>query len=231
MGPSYPGCQSINLYLQGKKCLLILVSLLWARNSWFVTLCSADVYILKRPLWQKGARFLFEPHLVDWNVKPLDGAVVGMREGGSSLYADVNKNSHFQPVCALTDRSKTLRTAPLPDHARLLDWNNRFYYLQILGERTPTIPPLQVFNHWMFLWTLLGVARIISVSSSHFPGQLCHCPSPFISPHLHNINARLCTSRNKKKNGNQVIRFIIRRASRGVCSSPHASSHLQQLCA
>lgn len=28
------------------------------------------------------------------------------RGGGSSLCADVNKNSHFQPVCALSERSK-----------------------------------------------------------------------------------------------------------------------------
>lgn len=54
------------------------------------------------------ACFLFKAQMNDWNVNPspLDGAVVGMREGGTSLYADVNKNSHFQPVCALTDHSK-----------------------------------------------------------------------------------------------------------------------------
>lgn len=76
--------------------------------------------------------------MVDWNVNPspLDGAVVGTRErwgwvgwGGTRLYADVNKNSHFPTSLRIDRPFKTLRTAPRLDHARLLDWNNVFFCL------------------------------------------------------------------------------------------------------
>lgn len=66
----------------------------------------------------------------DWNVSlsPLDGAVVEKRKrgkgGGTSLCADVNKNSHFKPVCALTDHSK--------HYARRRGWTTLGYSTEML---------------------------------------------------------------------------------------------------
>lgn len=83
----------------------------------------------------------------DWNVNPspLDGAVVGMREGGTSLYADVNKNSHFQPVCALTDHSKHYAQ----HHGRTtLDYSTEIIFSPNLeGGHSADDLHLQVFHH------------------------------------------------------------------------------------
>lgn len=128
------------------------------------------------------ARFLFKSQVLDWNVNlsPLDGAVVGMREkrrkgggrkkekgggmrwgGGTSLYADVNKNSHFQPVCALTDHSKHYaqhrgRTT--------LDYSTEIiFFSPSHGERLKTMrtkTPLQVFLTIQCCLHIMGVARI-----------------------------------------------------------------------
>lgn len=78
----------------------------------------------------KYAHFI-KAQMFDWNVSlsPLDGAVVEKRRGvgGTSLCADVNKNSHFKPVCALTDHSK--------HYARQDGWTTLGYSTEIILHR------------------------------------------------------------------------------------------------
>lgn len=132
--------------------------------------------------------------MVDWNVNPspLDGAVVGTRErwgwGGTRLYADVNKNSHFPTSLRIDRPFKTLRTAPRLDHARLLDWNNVFFVCFFFGD-TPESgdnagqTPLQVFKTIecciFTCWVLRAYISVMSLFIS-FPESAvlqCHCPS------------------------------------------------------
>lgn len=78
----------------------------------------------------KYAHFI-KAQVFDWNVSlsPLDGAVVEKRKvgGGTRLCADVNKNSHFKPVCALTDHSK--------HYARQDGWTTLGYSTEIILHR------------------------------------------------------------------------------------------------
>lgn len=108
-------------------------------------------------------------HMFDGNVSvsPLDGAVVEKREGGSSLCADVNKNSHFKPVCALTDHSK--------HYARHRGWTTLGYSTEIILHRArrdadkADRAPLQVLFTLRVL-TFCGGSSHVGVMSR----QLCH---------------------------------------------------------
>lgn len=109
-------------------------------------------------------------HMFDWNVSlsPLDGAVVEKREGGgSSLCADVNKNSHFKPVCALTDHSK--------HYARHRGWTTLGYSTESILHRArrdadkADRAPLQVLFTFRVL-TFCGDYSHLGVMSR----QLCH---------------------------------------------------------
>lgn len=110
-----------------------------------------------------------------WNesLSPLDGAVVEKEGGGgTSLCADVNKNSHFKPVCALTDHSK--------HYARHRGWTTLGYSTEIILPRahggTQTKRPelhcrfysRSVFSH---LWLLRAYRCHVSsvVPSRHYP--------------------------------------------------------------
>lgn len=94
-----------------------------------------------------------------WNesLSPLDGAVVEKRGGGTSLCADVNKNSHFKPVCALTDHSK--------HYARHRGWTTLGYSTEIILHRVrgdadkAAGAPLQVLFPFRLL-TFVAVTRI-----------------------------------------------------------------------
>lgn len=137
--------------------------------------------------------------MVDWNVNPspLDGAVLGMREEGTSLCADVNKkNSHFQPVCALTDHSKHYaqhRGRTTLDHST-----------EIHFRRDPERGDSADEHHCRFLTieccvNIFGCCAHISVMSLHaIPKCQCHCPSCLLSclpVHRGERKGRLCTLR------------------------------------
>lgn len=91
------------------------------------------------------------------SLSPLDGAVVEKRGGGTSLCADVNKNSHFKPVCALTDHSK--------HYARHRGWTTLGYSTEIILHRArgdedkAAGAPLQVLFPFRLL-TFVAVTRI-----------------------------------------------------------------------
>lgn len=77
--------------------------------------------------------------------------------GGTSLCADVNKNSHFKPVCALTDHSK--------HYARHRGWTTLGYSTEIILHRArgdadkAAGAPLQVLFPFRLL-TFVAVTRI-----------------------------------------------------------------------
>lgn len=102
------------------------------------------------------------------------------RKGGAlALYADVNKNSHFQPVCALTDHSKHYAQHRGWTTLDYFDWSHFFFLLTPSpGERRQCgQTPLQVFDHWM-LSSHFGCCAHISVMSRHIipKSALCRCP-------------------------------------------------------
>lgn len=110
--------------------------------------------------------------MFDWNVSPspLDGAIVEKRGGGGSLFADVNKNSHFKPVCALSDHSK--------HYARhrgwtTLDWNHVFCWPWRNGGNTDRAPmQVYVFHHSMFSshsWLFRSLSCVVSCAITPLP--------------------------------------------------------------
>lgn len=145
--------------------------------------------------------------------------------GGTSLCADVNKNSHFKPVCALTDHSK--------HYARQDGWTTLGYSTEIILHRAQRCRQSGLRRS--------SAAGCLPVLCSDICG--CYAHSGVMSRQLcrrATTHSFICSRLRERKKGGRKhllvqadeenkqfqIRFLleVERASRRVCRQKHLCS-------
>lgn len=101
--------------------------------------------------------------------------------GALALYADVNKNSHFQPVCALTDHSKHYAQHRGWTTLDYFDWSHFFFSPNAEPRRAETMRTNTIAGFWpLNVVFTFWVLRAYQCHVSSYHSQVSFVPLPIV---------------------------------------------------